>query len=53
MDTNSAKNSGSKKQKGALVIVPSSAIDTINLSGMSGLVSVAQNNLPKRVSEKS
>jgi regulator of protease activity HflC (stomatin/prohibitin superfamily) len=35
------------KQKGALVIVPSSAIDTMNLGGMSGLVSIAQNNLPK------
>jgi regulator of protease activity HflC (stomatin/prohibitin superfamily) len=35
------------KQKGALVIVPSSAIDTMNLGAMSGLVSIAQNNLPK------
>ena len=35
------------KEKGALVIVPSSAIDTMNLGGMSGLVSIAQNNLPK------
>ncbi len=35
------------KQKGALVIVPSSAIDTMNLGGMSGLVSLAQSNLPK------
>lgn len=31
------------KQKGALVIVPSSAIDTMNLGGMSGLVSLAKN----------
>ncbi|NMB69015.1 MAG: slipin family protein [Chloroflexi bacterium] len=31
------------KQKGALVIVPSSAVDTMNLGGMSGLVSLAQN----------
>ena len=36
------------KEKGALVIVPSSAIDTMNLGGLSGIVSVAQNNLPKK-----
>jgi len=35
------------KEKGALVIVPSSAIDTMNLGAMSGLVSIAQNNMPK------
>ena len=35
------------KEKGALVIVPSSAIDTMNLGGISGMVSLAQNNLPK------
>ncbi|HLO15946.1 MAG TPA: slipin family protein [Anaerolineales bacterium] len=35
------------KEKGALVIVPSSAIDTMNLGAVSGLVSIAQNNLPK------
>jgi regulator of protease activity HflC (stomatin/prohibitin superfamily) len=35
------------KEKGALVIVPSSAVDTMNLGGMSGIVSMAQNNLPK------
>ena len=35
------------KEKGALVIVPSSAVDTMNLGGLSGLVSIAQNNLPK------
>ena len=34
------------KEKGALVIVPSSAVDTMNLGAMSGLVSIAQNNLP-------
>jgi len=34
------------KEKGALVIVPSSAIDTMNLGGLSGMVSLAQNNLP-------
>jgi len=35
------------KEKGALVIVPSSAIDTMNLGGLSGMVSLAQNNIPK------
>jgi regulator of protease activity HflC (stomatin/prohibitin superfamily) len=35
------------KEKGALVIVPSSAVDTMNLGGLSGMVSMAQNNLPK------
>ncbi len=35
------------KEKGALVIVPSSAIDTMNLGGLSGMVSMAQNNAPK------
>ena len=35
------------KEKGALVIVPSSAIDTMNLGGLSGMVSLAQNNQPK------
>ena len=35
------------KEKGALVIVPSSAVDTMNLGAMSGIVSLAQNNLPK------
>jgi regulator of protease activity HflC (stomatin/prohibitin superfamily) len=35
------------KEKGALVIVPSSAIDTMNLGGLSGVVSLAQNNTPK------
>ncbi len=31
------------KEKGALVIVPSSAVDTMNLGGLSGIVSLAQN----------
>jgi regulator of protease activity HflC (stomatin/prohibitin superfamily) len=31
------------KEKGALVIVPSSAVDTMNLGGISGMVSLAQN----------
>jgi regulator of protease activity HflC (stomatin/prohibitin superfamily) len=39
------------KEKGALVIVPSSAIDTMNLGGLSGLVSIAQNNLPKETAK--
>lgn len=30
------------KQKGALVIVPSSAVDTMNLGGLSGMVSLAK-----------
>ena len=34
------------KEKGALVIVPSSAVETMNLGAMSGLVSIAQNNIP-------
>ena len=35
------------KEKGALVIVPSSAVDTMNLGGLSGMVSIAQQNLSK------
>ena len=35
------------KEKGALVIVPSSAVDTMNLGGLSGMISLAQNNLPE------
>lgn len=35
------------KEKGALVIVPSSAVDTMNLGGLSGMISLAQNNKPK------
>jgi hypothetical protein len=30
------------KEKGALVIVPSSAVDTMNLGGISGMVSMGQ-----------
>jgi regulator of protease activity HflC (stomatin/prohibitin superfamily) len=33
------------KEKGALVIVPSSAVDTMNLGGLSGMVSLAQNQM--------
>jgi len=35
------------KEKGALVIVPSSAVDTMNLGSLSGMVSLAQNTIPK------
>ena len=35
------------KEKGALVIVPSSAVDTMNLGGLSGMTSLAMNTLPK------
>ena len=37
------------KQKGALVIVPSSAVDTMNLGSMTGMVAMGQNlgNMPK------
>ncbi len=35
------------KEKGAMVIVPSSAVDTMNLGGISGMVSIAQQNMPK------
>ena len=40
------------KEKGALAIVPSSAIDTMNLGSLSGLVSFAQKNLPKGISKE-
>lgn len=35
------------KEKGALVIVPSSAVDTMNLGGLSGLVSLGQQHVSK------
>jgi regulator of protease activity HflC (stomatin/prohibitin superfamily) len=35
------------KEKGALVIVPSSAVDTMNLGALSGMVSLAQQNSAK------
>jgi regulator of protease activity HflC (stomatin/prohibitin superfamily) len=35
------------KEKGALVIVPSSAVDTMNLGGLSGMVSLGQQIAPK------
>jgi regulator of protease activity HflC (stomatin/prohibitin superfamily) len=31
------------KEKGAMVIVPSSAVDTMNLGGLSGMISLSQN----------
>jgi regulator of protease activity HflC (stomatin/prohibitin superfamily) len=39
------------KEKGALVIVPSSAVDTMNLGGLSGMVSLAQQNNPQKAEE--
>jgi regulator of protease activity HflC (stomatin/prohibitin superfamily) len=35
------------KEKGAMVIVPSSAVDTMNLGGLSGMIALAQNSKPK------
>ncbi|MDP3450770.1 MAG: slipin family protein [Anaerolineaceae bacterium] len=35
------------KEKGALVIVPSSAVDTMNLGGISGITAMAQQNIDK------
>lgn len=35
------------KQKGALVIVPSSAVDTMNLGGVTGITALAQQHLEK------
>lgn len=40
------------KQKGALVIVPSSAIDTMNLGAMSGLVAMGQQQLGKEAGQE-
>lgn len=39
------------KEKGALVIVPSSAVETMNLGGLSGLVSLSQNMNPSNQSQ--
>ena len=36
------------KENGAMVIVPSSAVDTMNLGGLSGIVSLAQNAEAKK-----
>ena len=38
------------KERGAMVIVPSSAVDTMNLGGLSGMVSLAQNLHPETLS---
>ena len=35
------------KEKGALVIVPSSAVESMNLGGLSGMIALAQNTKPK------
>ncbi|HEX2979820.1 MAG TPA: slipin family protein [Anaerolineaceae bacterium] len=40
------------KDKGALVIVPSSAVDSMNLGGLTGLAAMAQNRAGKDNSEK-
>lgn len=39
------------KEKGALVIVPSSAVDTMNLGGLSGLTSLAASELAQQKKE--
>lgn len=36
------------KEKGSMVIVPSSALDTMNLGAMSGMVSLAKSNVNKK-----
>ena len=36
------------KQKGALVIVPSSAVDTMNLGGLTGMTALAQQQIEKQ-----
>jgi regulator of protease activity HflC (stomatin/prohibitin superfamily) len=35
------------KEKGAMIIVPSSAVETMNLGGLSGMVALAQSMAPK------
>jgi regulator of protease activity HflC (stomatin/prohibitin superfamily) len=39
------------KEKGALVIVPSSAVDSMNLGGLSGITSLAQNEMTRQTKE--
>lgn len=39
------------KEKGSMVIVPSSALDTMNLGAMGGLVSLAKTNEPAQIVE--
>jgi hypothetical protein len=36
------------KEKGALVIVPSSAVDTMNLGGSTGITAMAQKEMEKQ-----
>lgn len=40
------------KEKGSMVIVPSSALDTMNLGAMGGLVSMAKTNENDKNSDK-
>jgi regulator of protease activity HflC (stomatin/prohibitin superfamily) len=40
------------KEKGALVIVPSSAVDTMNLGGLSGMVALAQNRAERKEADE-
>lgn len=39
------------KEKGSMVIVPSSALDSMNLGAMGGLISLAKSNEPKKMPE--
>jgi regulator of protease activity HflC (stomatin/prohibitin superfamily) len=39
------------KEKGALVIVPSSAVDSMNLGGLSGLTALAQSEMTRQAKE--
>jgi regulator of protease activity HflC (stomatin/prohibitin superfamily) len=39
------------KDKGAIVIVPSSAVDTMNLGGLSGMTALAQNIVPGQMNK--
>jgi hypothetical protein len=36
------------KEKGSMVIVPSSALDSMNLGAMGGLISLAKSNEPQQ-----
>jgi hypothetical protein len=47
----SEKQIAASFSEGTLVIIPSQAIDTMNLSSMSRLASVAQNNLPNETTK--
>lgn len=39
------------KERGAMVIVPSSALDTMNLGGLSGVIAMGQQNLENETEE--